>query len=153
MEAILRSDAKKKLIIAGAGTGKTHTFSEVLKKRGDGTHLAMTFIRKLIADMESKLPNAEVKTFHAYCKKILHAQNGKVEIAPFLTKIIQRDADLLEKDLANFNDKFQTLDETTEEIAFHLRRGDYYDAVGFDDSVYRLYKMLQENPDVLPSFD
>jgi superfamily I DNA/RNA helicase len=153
LDAILASTASKKLIVAGAGTGKTHTFSELVKLRPGGTNLAMTFIKKLIADMESKLPDAEVKTFHAYCKKILHAQNGKVEIAPFLTKIIERDGELLENHLSGFTAKFQTLDEDAKEIEFHLNRGDYYDAVGFDDAVYRLYKMLQENPDVLPAFD
>jgi superfamily I DNA/RNA helicase len=153
LDAILASTAKKKLIVAGAGTGKTHTFGEILKGCAGGTNLAMTFIRKLIADMESKLPSAEVKTFHAYCKKVLHTQNGKVEIAPFLSKIIENDADLLGKDLSDFDDKFQTLDEGAEEIAFHLKRGDYYNAVGFDDAVYRLYKMLQDDPDVLPVFN
>ena len=153
LDAILTSTARKKLIVAGAGTGKTHTFSELIKLRVGGANLAMTFIRKLIADMESRLPDAEVKTFHAYCKKILHEQNGKVEIAPFLTKIIERDAELLGNGLSDFTDKFQTLDEGASEIDFHLKRGDYYNAVGFDDAVYRLFKMLQEDPDVLGSFD
>ena len=35
---------------------------------------------------------AEVKTFHAYCKKILHQQNGKVELYECLTEIIDGDA-------------------------------------------------------------
>lgn len=154
LQSILDSKSKKKVIVAGAGTGKTFTFGQVLMKCVGGNNLAMTFIRKLVADMGTKLSaNAEVKTFHAYCKKILHAQNGKVEIAPFLTKVIEKDAHLLAANLSYFDAKFQILDETGPEIAFHLKRGDYYDAVGFDDSVYRLYKMLQSDLDILPAFD
>lgn len=154
LKAILDSRSKKKVIVAGAGTGKTFTFSEVLKTRKNGNNLAVTFIRKLVADMGTKLgTNSEVKTFHAYCKKILHEQNGRVEIAPFLTKIIERDAELLGNKLSHFDEKFRTLDEKSPEIDFHLKRGDYYDAVGFDDSVYRLYKMVQNKPEILPLFD
>src|ERR1035437_4027395 len=100
LQSILDSKSKKKVIVAGAGTGKTFTFGQVLMKCAGGNNLAMTFIRKLVADMGTKLSaNAEVKTFHAYCKKILHAQNGKVEIAPFLTKVIEKDAHLLAANL------------------------------------------------------
>src|SRR5687768_8025300 len=80
LQAILDSKEPKKLIVAGAGTGKTFTFREVLKPVVGGTNLVMTFIRKLVTDMEKSMSGvAEVKTFHAYCKKILHEQNGKVE--------------------------------------------------------------------------
>ena len=85
---------------------------------------------------------AEVKTFHAYCKKILHEQNGKVELFPFLTQIIEDDARYLGLVLHDFDNKFQVLDENSPEVAFSLTRGDYYDAVSFNDSVYRLYKLL-----------
>lgn len=154
LQAILKCKAPKKVIVAGAGTGKTFTFSQVLKRRAGGSNLAMTFIRRLVDDMRPKLEaTAEVKTFHSYCKKILHDQNGKVELAPFLTKIITKDAKFLGNGLADFDSKFQTLAEGTPEMAFHLSRGDYYDAVGFDDAVYRLYKLLQQDSNVLPSFD
>ncbi|MEK7362051.1 MAG: UvrD-helicase domain-containing protein, partial [Pseudomonadota bacterium] len=154
LQAILGSKTKRKLIVAGAGTGKTFTFGKVLEGKAGGNNLALTFIRKLAAEMETALgENAEAKTFHRYCKRILHTQNGKVEIAPFLTKIIEKDAELLGKELSDFDAKFQTLDEASPEVGFHIKRGDYYDAVGFDDSVYRLYKLIQNDPDVLPPFD
>jgi ATP-dependent DNA helicase UvrD/PcrA len=154
LRMILESTAKRKVIVAGAGTGKTFTFGEMLKRRPDGNNLAMTFINKLVVDMEAKFGAlAEVKTFHKYCKKILHAQMGKVEIAPYLTKIIGRDAGLLGIDLSDFDSKFQLLEETSPELMFHLKRGDYYQVVGFDDSVFRLYKMIRSDPDALPLFD
>ena len=154
LQAILCSKTSRKLIVAGAGTGKTFTFGEVLKGKTGGNNLALTFIRKLAAEMETALgENADAKTFHSYCKRILHTQNGKVEIAPFLTKLVEKDAELLGRELSDFDAKFQTLDEASPEVGFHIKRGDYYDAVGFDDSVYRLYKLIQNDSDVLPSFD
>ena len=96
---------------------------------------------------------AEVKTFHAYCKKILHEQNGKVELFPFLTQIIEKDSSYLGLALRDFDNKFQVLDENSSEVAFYLKRGDYYDAVSFNDSVYRLYKILKKEPDIIPAFN
>lgn len=154
LQAILDSKAKRKLIVAGAGTGKTFTFGKLLEKQAGGNNLAMTFIRKLVADMEASLAeNAEVKTFHAYCKKILHAQNGRVELVPYLTKVIEKDAELLGKSLTDFDAKMRALREDSPEVGFYLKRGDYYEVVGFDDSVYRLYKEIQTDPSILPEFD
>jgi len=152
LENILASEAPWKLIAAGPGTGKTHTFREILAQRAGGNNLAITFINKLANEMKSALgESAEVKTFHAYCKKILHEQNGRVDLAPYLTLIIERDAELLGNGFSDFTAKFQTLAEKSPEMAFHLKRGDYYEAVGFDDAVYRLLKQVQSNPDVLPT--
>ena len=154
LSAILSSTGKKKIIVAGAGTGKTFTFKQVLKANSDGENLAMTFIRMLVNDMDSTFGDlAEVKTFHAFCKKILHEQNGKVELIPFLTKIIEEDAKFLELWLNDFDQKFQMLDEQSSEVSFYLKRGDYYDAVSFNDSVYRLYKVLQSKPEIVPNFN
>lgn len=154
LDAILSSKSNKKIILAGAGTGKTFTFKEILKANPEGENIAMTFIRMLTSDMYASFGDlAEVKTFHAYCKKILHEQNGKVELIPLLTKIIEEDAQILELGLKEFDKKFQMLDESSTEVAFYLRRGDYYDAVSFNDSVYRLYKALQERPGIVPNFN
>ena len=155
LERILTSPAKKKLIVAGPGTGKTFTFGQIFSTNGNGTNLAMTFINKLVANMESKLGgNVEVKTFHAYCKKILHERFGGFELAPFLTKVVENDAELMgENTLVDFDTKIRTLDEDSPELAFYLARADYYAVVGFDDSVYRLYKFLKEKPDIIPIFD
>jgi superfamily I DNA/RNA helicase len=154
LEAILSSKAPKKLIVSGPGTGKTFTFKELLKMKADGTNLAMTFIRKLVQDLERELADyAEVKTFHAFCKKILHQKQARVELVPYLSKIVQRDSELLGNNLEDFDVRMRTLDEGSNEVKFYLRRGDYYKVVGFDDSVYRLYKLLVKKPDIVPKFD
>lgn len=154
LKKILESNSPKKIIVAGAGTGKTFTFKELLKVKGTGENIALTFIRMLTSDMFNTFGDlAEVKTFHAYCKKVLHEKNGKVDLYPFLTKIIEADAKYLDKKLSDFDNMFQLLVEKSEEIEFYLNRGDYYEAVSFNDSVYRLYKLLQQDGDSLPAFN
>ena len=154
LDKILESDAPKKIIVAGAGTGKTFTFKKILELNPSDENIALTFIRLLTADMFSSFGDlAEVKTFHAYCKKVLHEKNGRVDIHPVLTNIIEEDAKYLERKLNGFDEKFQLLEEQSEEIEFYLKRGDYYEAVSFNDSVYRLYKLLQEDAENLPTFN
>lgn len=151
--AIVESTAKKKLIVAGAGTGKTFTFGRVIDHRKGGKHLAVTFIRKLVADMDVALKgNAEVKTFHAFCKKVLHQKHGALELVHFLPEIVQNDALLLGMGEIDFATKFRILEDDSL-IKFYLERADYYGAVGFDDSVYRLLKEIQKAPEILPNFD
>ena len=40
-----------------------------------------------------------------------------------------------------------------EEFNFYLDRGNYYDAVDFDDSVYRVATELNRNPEAIPNYD
>ncbi|MDP8267123.1 MAG: AAA family ATPase [Candidatus Tenebribacter davisii] len=154
LRLIINSQSNKKIIVAGPGTGKTYTFKQLLRASGNTNNLALTFIRKLVADMEESFGDiAEVKTFHAYCKKLLHIRNGRIVLAPYLTKVIEEDAALLGSQLSNFDNKFQTLDESSREIAFYLGRGDYYEAVSFNDSVYRLYRYVKKGDFELPVFN
>jgi superfamily I DNA/RNA helicase len=153
LDRILKSDHPRKLIVAGPGTGKTFTFNQVLGKVAGSNNLAITFIRKLVEDMDEEFGElAEVKTFHAYCKKLLHQERGRVDLLPFLTSIIESDAKLLARKFSDFDAKFQKLQDDSPEIAFYLDRGDYYEAVSFNDSVYRLYRMLQREEFELPLF-
>lgn len=153
-KAILESKAPKKLIVAGAGTGKTFTFSEVLKLNPEGANIAMTFIRLLRNDMAASLgAYAEVRTFHEFCKKILHENRGGFFLYPKLTTIIIEDSQHLNVECGNFDNKFQQLDESGNEISFYLKRGDYYNTVAFNDSVYRMWRELQKDPKILAGFD
>lgn len=153
-KAILESKAPRKLIVAGAGTGKTYTFSEVLKLNPEGVNIAMTFIRLLRNDMAGSLgAYAEVRTFHEFCKKILHENRGGFFLYPKLTTIIKEDSGYLNVECGNFDDKFQQLDESGNEIQFYLKRGDYYNTVAFNDSVYRMWRELQRDPTILTGFD
>lgn len=151
---ILDSQSNKKLIVAGPGTGKTFTFKQILNNFGPGNHLILSFIRKLVDELAIEIGDAaEVKTFHAFCKRILHEKQGKVDIYPKLPEIIQKDAELFGYKYSDFESKFRNLEETAPEISFFLKRGDYYDYLSFDDSVYRLYKLLKDDDTILDEYD
>lgn len=156
LNKILNSKASKRLIVAGPGTGKTYTFKKVIDVTGTNNILVLTFIRKLVAEMATKFVGIkDVYTFHKFCKKVLHKIIGKVDIYVNLTSIIQEDGELLKAggDLSSVELSFQNLDESNRNIIFYLERGDYYEAIAFNDSVYRLYKLLSSKPDVLKNYD
>jgi len=152
-DAIVLSKSKKKLIVAGPGTGKTFTFKQVMDSVS-GNKIILTFIRKLVSEMKLNFNDSvEVKTFHELCKGLLHKQLGSFDIQPYLSEIVESDANILGLKLTNFDEKFQNLDENTDEISFYLARSDYYKALSFNDSVYRFYKIALENNNVLPNYD
>ena len=71
-----------------------------------------------------------------------------VSIFPNLSKIIEYDASIINPELSDFKSKFQNLNEDSEEIKFFLKRGDYYNWLSFDDSVYRLYKFSKDDKSI-----
>jgi len=153
-DKIVDSKSIKKVIIAGPGTGKTFTFKQILNKLDTGNFLVLSFIRKLVYDLYIELGDkAEVKTFHAFCKKILHEKKGKIDIYSDLTNLIQHDSNYLGYQFSDFDNKFRNLEESSPEIPFYLKRADYYGYLSFDESVYRLYKLLKEEPALLNQFD
>jgi superfamily I DNA/RNA helicase len=153
-DKIINSTSAKKIIVAGPGTGKTFTFSKLFEAKKEGKFLALTFIRNLADSLAIELPgNVEARTFHSFCKRILHEQRGMISIFPSLSKIISYDATFLKPGLTGFVEKFQTLDEGSAEIDFFIERGDYYNWLSFEDAVYRLYKILQMDKTVLSEYD
>ena len=137
VKLIIDSKSAKKLIVAGPGTGKTFTFKQILNNLGPGNHLILSFIRKLVDELAIEIGDAaEVKTFHAFCKRILHEKQGKVDIYPKLPEIIQKDAELLGYKYSNFESKFRNIEETVPEVSFFLKRGDYYDYLSFESPLF-----------------
>jgi superfamily I DNA/RNA helicase len=154
LDLILGSEAHKKLVVSGPGTGKTYAFKQILRYLGPGNYLILSFIRKLVDDIAYEMGDvAQVKTFHGFCKLILHEHQGKVDIYPKLPYIIQKDATLLDHSYGDFETKLRNLDESAPDIAFFLARGDYYEYLSFDDSVYRLYQFLKRDNSVLGEYD
>lgn len=153
LDKILASPAPKKLIVAGAGTGKTHTFGKLLAAQDGDAKLAMTFIRKLQKEMETALgAGVKVRTFHSFCKGVLHEKSGEIEMVPFLTELIEADAAQLGLNLVDFNGKFQNLQSASPEIAFYVKRAEYYASHGFDHSVYELYQAIKKDPALIGNF-
>jgi superfamily I DNA/RNA helicase len=158
-EAIVRSDASKKLVVAGPGTGKTFTFRmalDVCEERG----LALTFIRNLVDDLRDALSDiADVFTFHAFCKYQLH-RNPIADLRdgwryyPLLLELIAHDLALLDRveKSETIERALHTLDHDNPVLAEALRLGTYYNAVSHCDVVYRMLMHFAAHDDLIPQY-
>ncbi len=149
IEKIVNSDRPKKVILAGPGAGKTTLFKKLLEKNGDGERdqLVLTFINNLKDELCEKLSRfAQVFTFHGYCVKLLHENphlrtglSETFKIFPYLPTLIKKDWEILYgKTAPQFVGNMRsTIEDAQSE--FYLSRSNYYDTVGFDDSIFRVY--------------
>ncbi len=163
LERILQSDDRFRLVVAGAGTGKTYSFKHLLQSN-PGDNLVLTFINNLAHDMAEDLQGlAEVRTFHSYCRRLLHnlPSDGidvQFHFFPKLGKVVASDACVLRPEFRGthnsmedaFDEAFEALIEDDGRIEFFLERASFYNAVGFDDSVYRVLACFRRNPDTIP---
>lgn len=152
IEAVLNSPARKKLVIAGPGTGKTTLFKQMLKL-SDGEpdqRIVLTFINNLKNDLETDLAGlAKVYTLHSFCLSLLHRDgvlrgclSPGFRCCPGLASLIVQDWEIIKgTEAPHFVGEMRGLAEERH-IPFYLERGDYYDAVDFDDTVYRAYESL-----------
>lgn len=153
IEAVLRSPSLKKLVIAGPGTGKTTLFQHLLELEtgNPNRRIVLTFVNNLKDDLEEDLADlAKVFTLHSYCLGLLYQDSmlrsrlsSSFRCCPGLASIIARDWELIEASEAPlFVGEMRNLTENNH-IPFYLARGEYYDAVDFDDTVYRAYDGLE----------
>jgi superfamily I DNA/RNA helicase len=152
IERILNSRSRKKLIVAGPGTGKTTLFKRMLEATSGepDRRLVLTFINNLKDDLEDELSGlARVFTLHSYCLGLLHRNarlrtplSSNFRCFPGLASLVKEDWGYIENcEAPQFVGEMRNLDEKNH-IPFYLARGEYYDAVDFDDSVYRVYQCL-----------
>ena len=163
IEAILTSDSSKKLVVAGPGTGKTTLFKKILevapgesKKR-----IVLTFINNLKDDLEKDLSDlAKIFTLHSYCLGLLYREvtlqgplSPNFRCCPGLASLIAEDWELIEgSEAPHFVGEMRNLAEENH-IPFYLARGEYYDAVDFDDSVYRVLDGLEAGRVSIDSYE
>jgi len=166
LNAVLDSVEDKRLIVAGPGTGKTYTFSEVIKTLPEGSRaLVFTLINNLADDLRSELTvieGREVKagTFHGYCKELLHSIvsvegfGNDFSYTPNLPILIEDDARALGFDYgaAGFSRSFSNLNKD-DSLNFFVERASYYNAISHTDGVYHTYIYLFNNKDRVPEFD
>jgi hypothetical protein len=159
VDRLVQSPARLKIVVAGPGTGKSFAFRSVLASVPDGDRVALSFINNLVHDLQKNLVGlADSKTFHAYCRGLLHrrASNGlttEFHYFPPLEQLVATDAKLLGRsDLPSrdFSEALHTLEEGDGRVAFFLERSSYYNAVGFDDSVYRVLKTFEADSTRVP---
>lgn len=153
--------SKKRLIIAGPGTGKTYTFVEVAKSMRTKKVLIFTLIKNLAEELERdfadpRFANVETKTFHGYCKKLLYEMFGyHGEYYQEIPLLIEDDSQRLNSGFneRDFREAFANLDESNPALEFFLSRSSYYETIGHDDSVYKVYHHFLENEAAIPRYD
>ena len=157
--AILTSKSKLKLIVAGAGTGKSSIFKGLFLQQ-PGKYLAFTLTKALVVELQKCFGEQQniAFTFHSFSLSVLSkgGQWGRRVVFPKLGDLIARDALYLEacscaKDC--FSSLFRSLNENDPKVNFFLSRADFYQATSFDDATYRALTYFRENPDSLPVFD
>lgn len=161
-DLIIASESRKKLIVSGPGTGKTFAFVRLLEKASGTrkTRLALTFLKYLRDDLNRGVGDlCEVRTFHGYCSSLLRAHEGlrgglsvDFEIQPRLATLIEGDWGSANSGELKALLRMRNL-EPDDHTDFYLERSGYYDAVDFDDSVFRAYVGLNESTDLIPRYD
>ncbi len=164
VDRVLASKARKKLVVAGPGAGKTTLFRKLL----DGTagavdeRLVVTFINNLKADLEGSLgDSARVFTLHGYCQHLLHLHAGirngltaDFRCYPGLVSLIKKDWDWLEgSQVPEFVKLMRDFGCSLEHDSFYFDRANFYDAVDFDDSVYRTHRQLVADTTLVPAYE
>ncbi len=163
VEKVLSSPSPKKLVIAGPGTGKTTLFRQMLELASGepNRRIVLTFINTLKDDLADDLAGlAEVFTLHSYCLGLLHRDatlraplSSHFRCCPGLASLIAQDWQLIRgSEAPHFVGEMRSLAEENH-IPFYLARGEYYDAVDFDDTVYRAHKGLASGSAAPDSYD
>jgi superfamily I DNA/RNA helicase len=104
---------------------------------------------------------AGVFTLHGYCHQLLHRHkelrgglSADFRCYPDLVSLIKQDWEYLRESKApHFVDLMRHLDCPAEQENFYLERANYYDAVDFDDSVYRVQSRLTVDGSLTPTYE
>jgi len=162
IQAVLDSPSAKKLVIAGPGTNKTTLFKQLLEQSqgGHDERIVLTFINNLKNDLEDDLGQmAQVYTLHSFCLGLLHRRAALREplsvdfvCFPGLAGLIADDYEIIRGEKApRFVGKMRALVDD-DDTQYYLDRGAFYDAVDFDDTVYRAYTGLKAARAAVDSF-
>jgi hypothetical protein len=163
VDRVISSASRKKLVVAGPGTGKTTLFRKLLEssKGEKSDRLVLTFLNGLKKELEEKLSDlGEVFTFHGYCHMLLRRHEELREgltkdfrYLPGLASLIKVDWEFVHRvrapHLVGLMRDLQDGDETT----FYLQRSNYYDAIEFDDSVFRVRKVFAASSALISAYE
>jgi superfamily I DNA/RNA helicase len=160
---IIESKSRRKLVVAGPGTGKTTLFKTLLNESSgnEKSRLVLTFITNLRDDLEKALSGlCTVSTLHGYCQSLLRS-SAKLRCGLTKDFVCQPEMASLIKDDWTYGGRGDSPPfvglmrefAPEEKLQFYFERANYYDAVDFDDSVYRTAVALKSNPASIPKFD
>lgn len=153
IDAIVNSSSKKKIVVAGPGTGKTYLFKQILE--GKNKTLTLTFVNALVEDLSLELFGiSEVKTLHSFARSVLSSAIGSVSVFPKLSGVIKEDAKILLNKEIDFDSLFHNMDDENEHIEFYEKRRNYYGKYyGYSDIIFELVKYLENEKEKVPTYD
>lgn len=154
VEAILSSRSRKKVVVAGPGTGKTYLFKRILE--GKENSLILTFVNSLVEDLSLELYGmSEVKTLHSFARSILsRIAKMQINVYPKLSNIIKDDAIILINEDVDFDKLFCNREDGSKFIEFYKERRNYYDDYyGYIDIIFAAVKYFEKYRDKLPTYE
>jgi superfamily I DNA/RNA helicase len=152
VDAVLNSKSRKKVVVAGPGTGKTFLFKKILL--GKKNTLTLTFINSLVEDLSLQLYGiSDVRTLHSFARGILKQLTNKdIKVFPKLSELIKDDAKILIGRDIDFDKLFHNRDDSNLDINLFEKRREYYDYYGYSDIVFEAVKYFEQNKENIPSF-
>ncbi|MEK7202625.1 MAG: UvrD-helicase domain-containing protein [Patescibacteria group bacterium] len=144
LSKVLNSVHKKRVVVAGPGTGKSFLFERVIrkeKKEGKSKFLALTFMGKLCDELADDLAGlAETRTIHSFARKFVIDLLGEGWIYfPQIYDVIAYDLSL------------QGLRDVSIDSKEYLARSNYYKAIGDKDAIHYALKLGEKFPEKIPS--
>ncbi|MCH7887184.1 MAG: ATP-dependent helicase [Candidatus Marinimicrobia bacterium] len=167
LNKIIESQSRKKIVVAGPGTGKTYLFKMLIEKMINSKGaLTLTFVNSLVDDLSLELSGlSKVKTLHGFALECLRNVRHKgekkykdIKISPNLPKVIEEDYRGLEGGEIEFEKLFNNRDDDNELIKFYKKRKDYYGKYcgkyyGFSDIIFALLKYFERHENKIPTYD
>ena len=151
-DAILKSPSKKKVVVAGPGTGKTYLFKTILA--GKSKTLTLTFVNALVEDLSLELCGlSDVRTLHGFARSVLKTGEGDVKMFPRLPDVISEDAKILLGEEIKFKPMFNNRDDSNKHMDFYRKRRRYYDHYGFEDIVFAAVWHFNQKKERIPTYE
>jgi len=152
VDKILQSTSRKKVVVAGPGTGKTFLFKKVLK--GKTNTLTLSFVNSLVEDLSLDLYGlSEVKTLHSYGRSMLATLlKRKIKIYSKLSNIISDDFKILNGSEIDFDVLFRNRQDDDKRLEFYELRRHYYDYYGFTDVIYAAVTEFESDKSKIPTY-
>lgn len=153
VDAVVNSNAEKRIVVAGPGTGKTFLFKEILKG-GKVNALTLTFVNSLVEDLSLELRGlSEVRTLHGFARSVLSQAVGSIQVFPLLSRVIRDDLETHSGKDVDFDSIFNDRDDENGDISFYKLRKDYYRHNGHTDLIYAAARYLELKSKRIPKFD
>lgn len=122
--------------------------------------LILTFINNLADELKRDLGHlSRAYTFHAYCHLLLRRQpelRGALRddflYFPKLVHLVKADWVIVRDEEAPHFVALMRLLDRGAALDFYVDRGNYYQAVSFDDSVFRIHEALTARPESIPQY-